>query len=78
MPNKGALAGIKVVDLSRLLPGPYCSMILADHGARVINVEDRRYEAEGLMVSTIMRNKEHMALDLKTPEGLEIFFRLEN
>jgi crotonobetainyl-CoA:carnitine CoA-transferase CaiB-like acyl-CoA transferase len=51
-------------------------MILADHGARVINVEDRRYEAEGLMVSTIMRNKEHMALDLKAPEGLEIFFQL--
>ncbi len=76
MPNKGALEDIKVVDLSRLLPGPYCSMILADHGARVINVEDRRYEAEGLMVSTIMRNKEHMALDLKTPEGLKIFFQL--
>jgi len=76
MPNQGALHGIKVIDLSRLLPGPYCSMILADHGARVINVEDRRYEAEGLMVSTIMRNKEHMALDLKTAKGLEIFFQL--
>ena len=76
MPNQGALQGIKVIDLSRLLPGPYCSMILADHGARVINVEDRRYEAEGLMVSTIMRNKEHMALDLKTPEGVKIFFQL--
>ena len=76
MQNNGALTGIKVIDLSRLLPGPYCSMILADHGARVINVEDRRYEAEGLMVSTIMRNKEHMALDLKAPEGLEIFFQL--
>ncbi len=76
MSNKGALAGIKVIDLSRLLPGPYCSMILADHGARVINLEDRRYEAEGLMVSTIMRNKEHMALDLKTPEGAKIFFQL--
>jgi crotonobetainyl-CoA:carnitine CoA-transferase CaiB-like acyl-CoA transferase len=31
----GALSGITVIDLSRLLPGPYCSMILADHGARV-------------------------------------------
>jgi crotonobetainyl-CoA:carnitine CoA-transferase CaiB-like acyl-CoA transferase len=39
-------------------------------------VEDRRYEAEGLMVSTIMRNKEHIALDLKTPEGIKIFFQL--
>ena len=76
MQPKGALAGIRIIDLSRLLPGPYCSMILADHGARVINIEDRRYEAEGLMVTTIMRNKEHMALDLKAPEGLEIFSRL--
>jgi crotonobetainyl-CoA:carnitine CoA-transferase CaiB-like acyl-CoA transferase len=76
MQNNGALNGIKVIDLSRLLPGPYCSMILADHGARVINVEDRRYEAEGLMVSPIMRNKEHMALDLKSPEGLKVFFQL--
>lgn len=76
MQTNGALAGLKIIDLSRLLPGPYCSMILADHGARVINVEDRRYEAEGLMVSTIMRNKEHMALDLKSPQGLKIFFRL--
>ena len=36
-----ALAGVKVVDLSRLLPGPYCSMVLADHGAVVIAVEGR-------------------------------------
>ena len=76
MQNNGALAGIKIIDLSRLLPGPYCTMILADHGARVINIEDRRYEAEGLLVSTVMRNKEHMALNLKTPEGLRIFFEL--
>ena len=76
MPSDGALTGIKIIDLSRLLPGPYCSMILADHGARVINVEDRRYQAEGLMVRTVMRNKEHMALDLKNEDGLKIFFKL--
>jgi crotonobetainyl-CoA:carnitine CoA-transferase CaiB-like acyl-CoA transferase len=71
----GALAGVKVLDLSRLLPGPCCSMILADHGARVIAAEDRRFEAEGL-VSPIYRNKEHMALNLKTSGGMEIFRRL--
>jgi crotonobetainyl-CoA:carnitine CoA-transferase CaiB-like acyl-CoA transferase len=76
MQSQGALAGIKVIDLSRLLPGPYCTMILADHGARVINIEDPRYEAEGLLVGTIMRNKEHMALNLKTPEGREVFWAL--
>jgi crotonobetainyl-CoA:carnitine CoA-transferase CaiB-like acyl-CoA transferase len=76
MANSGALAGIKVVDLSRLLPGPFCSMILADHGARVIAVEDKRFIADGLFLSTVYRNKEHVSLDLKTPEGKEIFDKL--
>lgn len=42
MGSKGALSGIKVLDLSRLLPGPYCSMIFADHGAEVIPIKLRR------------------------------------
>ncbi len=37
---QGALSGLKVVDLSRLLPGPFCSMLMADLGADVIKVED--------------------------------------
>jgi crotonobetainyl-CoA:carnitine CoA-transferase CaiB-like acyl-CoA transferase len=78
MPNQGALSGIKVLDLSRLLPGPYCSMILADHGARVIAIEDRRFMDDGLFFSQAYRNKEHMALNLKTEEGKKIFFRLVN
>ena len=72
----GALTGVNVVDLSRLLPGPYCSMILADHGARVIAVEDKRFLADGLFLNLINRNKEHMTLNLKTEKGKEIFFRL--
>ncbi|MEA3438210.1 MAG: CoA transferase [Thermodesulfobacteriota bacterium] len=51
MPKNGALSGIKVLDLSRLLPGPYCSMILADHGARVIAIEDRRFMDDGLFLA---------------------------
>ena len=74
--NNGALDGITVVDLSRLLPGPYCSMILADHGARVIAVEDKRFLADGLFFNLINRNKEHMSLNLKTGKGREIFYRL--
>jgi len=76
MLNQGALSGITVIDLSRLLPGPYCSMILADHGARVIAIEDKRFLADGLFFNLINRNKEHMSLNLKTDEGKEIFFRL--
>jgi crotonobetainyl-CoA:carnitine CoA-transferase CaiB-like acyl-CoA transferase len=76
MAKPGALDGITVIDLSRLLPGPYCSMILADHGARVIAVEDKRFLADGLFFNLINRNKEHMSLNLKTEKGQEIFYRL--
>ena len=76
MINKGALSDITVIDLSRLLPGPYCSMILADHGARVIAIESRQFMADGLFINTINRNKEHMSLNLKSADGRQIFFRL--
>lgn len=76
MIHTGALSGIQVLDLSRMLPGPYCSMILADHGARVIAIEDGRYRAEGNFVGNLYRNKQHMTLDLKTPQGKKILFRL--
>ncbi len=73
---KGALQGIKVLDLSRLLPGPYCSMILADHGADVLRLEARRFAADPFPLHTLQRNKRHISLDLKTDEGREIFYRL--
>jgi len=76
MLDNGALTGITVLDLSRMLPGPYCSMILADHGARVIAIEDRRFQADGLFFPTINRNKAHMALNLKTAAGKAIFMQM--
>lgn len=76
MINKGALSGITVLDLSRLLPGPYCSMILADHGARVIAVENARFRNDAPFLAPLYRNKEHISLDLKTETGKEIFFKL--
>ncbi len=77
MLNKGALSGVTVLDLSRLLPGPFCSMILADHGARVIAIEDKKqYAKDGLFLPNVCRNKEHMTLDLKTEKGRAIFSRL--
>lgn len=74
--KSGALDGITVIDISRLLPGPYCSMILADHGARVIAIESRQFMADELFFNTVNRNKEHMILNLKTNQGRHIFFQL--
>jgi crotonobetainyl-CoA:carnitine CoA-transferase CaiB-like acyl-CoA transferase len=75
--NRGALTGVTVLDLSRLLPGPYCSMILADHGAQVIAIEDKKqYAADGLYLPTVNRNKKHMTLDLKPVAGKAVFQRL--
>ena len=76
MNESGTLSGITVIDLSRLLPGPYGTMLLADHGARVIAVEDPRYKDRGEYVFPVYRNKSHMTLDLKSKAGREIFFRL--
>ncbi len=76
MRETGALNGITVLDLSRLLPGPYASMILADHGARVICLEDQRFAAEAFADNTVNRGKEHMSLNLKSEQGKKIFFQL--
>jgi crotonobetainyl-CoA:carnitine CoA-transferase CaiB-like acyl-CoA transferase len=71
-----ALDGIKVLDLSRLFPGPYCSMILADLGADVLRIEDPRFAGDGPGMPTIMRNKRHMTLNLKHEWGRDVFYRL--
>lgn len=73
---EGALKGIKVLDLSRLLPGPYCSMVLSDHGADVISIEDKRFESESGFPTLVNRNKSHMTLNLKTEKGKEIFYKM--
>ncbi|MED4582809.1 CaiB/BaiF CoA-transferase family protein [Brevibacillus choshinensis] len=81
----GALNGIKVLDLSRLLPGPYCSLMLADYGAEVIKIEEpglgdyarwgqpRMKGGLGANFQMVNRNKKSVALNLKTEEGKTIF-----
>jgi len=82
-----ALEGIRVLDLSRMLPGPYCSMMLADLGADVIKVEEptlgdptRRSPpligGKSAPFSQVNRNKKSIAIDLKQPEGRDIFLKL--
>ncbi|PKF90205.1 CoA transferase [Bacillus sp. BA3] len=83
----GALSGIKVLDLSRLLPGPYCSLMMADYGAEVIKIEEPErgdyirwrkpaIEEIGARHLTINRNKKSVELNLKTEEGKEIFKKM--
>ena len=82
-----ALEGIRVLDLTRLLPGPFATMYLADFGADVIKVEQpgegdyaREYEPKqgglGYRFIIINRNKKSVTLDLKKAKGKEIFLKL--
>ena len=82
-----SLSGIAVVDLSRVLAGPLCTQILADHGADVIKVEPpqgdetRTYgppfvEGSGAYFYGLNRNKTTIALDLKRVEAREVVLRL--
>ena len=66
--SAGPFAGIKVLDLTRLAPGPYCTMLLADLGADVIAVSGGR---AGLPVPELSRGKRFIALDLKSEAGRE-------
>jgi crotonobetainyl-CoA:carnitine CoA-transferase CaiB-like acyl-CoA transferase len=83
----GALDGLRVLDMSRVLAGPFCCMMLADHGAEVIKVEPpdgdetRRYgppfvDGESTYYLGLNRNKRSIALDLSTPEAQDIIRRL--
>jgi formyl-CoA transferase len=81
-----ALEGLRVIDQTQVMAGPFCSMLLADMGADVIKVEPREGEhtrqerqiAPGVSASflAVNRNKRGMAIDLKQPEGVEIIKRL--
>jgi CoA:oxalate CoA-transferase len=84
MAVKGPLSGITVVDLSRILAGPYCTMLMAELGARVIKVETpgkgddaREYgpfiEGRSAYFVSINRGKESIALDLKAAADKRIF-----
>ena len=88
MLGPGPLAGLTIVDLTRVLSGPYCTMLLADMGARVIKVEhpvhgdDTRawgppfVGKETAYFLSINRNKESLTLDFKNTEGRKILAKL--
>src|ERR671923_1288906 len=86
-PPSLSLDGIRILDLSRVLAGPFCAMLLSDLGADVIKVEDTgsgdesrtwppHKDGESAAYLVINRNKRDMTLDLKSADGVEVLKRL--
>ena len=86
--SPGALAGLRVVDLTRVLGGPYCTMVLSDHGAEVIKLEPPQgdevrdwgppfnSDGDASYFVGVNRNKRSVGLDLSKPAGKEVLLRL--
>ena len=83
----GPLAGMKVLDLSRLVPGAYCSLLLGDLGAEILKIEDcetgdtlrhwgPRLGGQSAFFAMLNRNKKSMKLNLKTNKGKKVFLQL--
>lgn len=83
----GSLAGKRVIDLTRVLGGPYCTQILADHGAEVIKIEPPRgdetrdwgppfHEGDAAYFIGVNRNKRSIGLDLTTEEGRAVLLKM--
>ncbi|HET7615304.1 MAG TPA: CaiB/BaiF CoA-transferase family protein, partial [Bacillales bacterium] len=81
------LESIRVLDLTRLLPGPYCTMFLADFGAEVVKVEapglgdyarwiEPKIGTDGAQFHSLNRNKKSIVLDLKKEAGKGVFLKL--
>ncbi len=83
-----ALEGIRVLDLTQIMAGPFCTMLLADLGAEVIKIENPRggddsrrmappyYNGEAASFIAVNRNKYGIAVDIRTPAGKEVLWRL--
>ena len=85
--STGALKGLKVLDLTRVLAGPFCTMLLGDMGAEIIKIEEpgkgddtRGYppflDGHSAYFANLNRNKQSITLDLKNPAAKETFMQL--
>lgn len=86
-PNAGAIQGLRVIDLTRVLGGPFCTQLLGDHGADVIKVEPPQgdevrdwgppfHDADASYFIGVNRNKRSIALDLSQEAGREVLLAL--
>jgi crotonobetainyl-CoA:carnitine CoA-transferase CaiB-like acyl-CoA transferase len=86
--SSAALEGVRILDLSQIMAGPFCAMLLADLGAEVIKIEkpqggddSRRmgppyYNGESAAYMAVNRNKYGLAVDIRTPPGKQVLWRL--
>src|SRR3954451_9986843 len=86
--SPGALAGLRVIDLTRVLGGPYCTMVLSDHGAEVVKLEPPQGDevrdwgppfdeaGDASYFVGVNRNKRSVGLDLSKPAGKDVLLRL--
>jgi crotonobetainyl-CoA:carnitine CoA-transferase CaiB-like acyl-CoA transferase len=87
----GALSGLRVIDLTQMLAGPFCAQLLADHGADVVKIEspegdmtrsfgpysaDDEVRTMGGYFQSVNRNKKSVVVNLKSPEGKELLLSL--
>ena len=67
----GPLAGIKVVEMAGIGPGPFTAMMLSDLGAEVIRVDRLSHKGTGHRANVLNRGRKSIAIDLKNPKGVE-------
>jgi alpha-methylacyl-CoA racemase len=77
----GPLSGLKIIEFAGIGPGPFCAMMLADMGADVVRIDRKRKQPNpqadrSAQFDITLRGRRSIALDLKTPKGLEIAFAL--
>ena len=76
----GPLAGIRIVELAGIGPGPMCAMLLADLGATVLRIDRKQPAGLGIerppRTDVLLRNRKVIALDLKNPQAVEATLQL--
>ena len=66
----GALTGLRIIEFAGLGPGPFCAMMLADHGAEIIRVD--RVGSRNRVNDPTLRSRKSIALNLKSPKGIAL------
>lgn len=72
----GPLKGIRVIEMAGIGPGPFCAMMLSDMGAEVVRIDRLNLKGAGSRANVLNRGRRSLALDLKTPQGVETVLAL--